>query len=285
MQRGPSTKKVTLHQFIERSKFYHEDKYDYSLISEFKGTYSKVQIVCPIHGIFEQVVKNHITGSGCQKCANKTKGDSRKFKWSEGDVLFLISDYSANRNINKLSKHFNIDRDVIRKKLIDLDLYIRTKPHEKIFQDYKLISGTYWYGVVNGAKNRNIDFLITQDYVWKLFLKQDKKCALSGWEIEFSKDLSLNTVSIDRIDSSKGYTNENIQLVHPDINLLKFNWNEKYLYRMCEAILKNRPDLNCKELQWVDDIWLDTSYPVMKNKIIVNRKFVRQAEKLKTNNE
>ncbi len=45
----------------------HGDKYDYSLV-EFETKRSKVKIICPIHGVFEQMFGDHMKGVGCAKC-------------------------------------------------------------------------------------------------------------------------------------------------------------------------------------------------------------------------
>lgn len=56
---------------------------------------------------------------------------------------------------------------------------------------------------------------ITIEQVYEMYLKQNKKCALSGLNIGFlDSGKSGSTCSIDRIDSSKEYVLDNIQLVH-----------------------------------------------------------------------
>jgi very-short-patch-repair endonuclease len=60
-------RKFTKEQFIEKSKAHHGDKYDYSLV-DYKNKKTKVKIICPIHGEFEQVAGEHMRGSGCDKC-------------------------------------------------------------------------------------------------------------------------------------------------------------------------------------------------------------------------
>lgn len=53
--------------FIETAKLVHGNKYDYSL-AEYKNAKTKVKIICPIHGKFEQTPDNHIKGQICGKC-------------------------------------------------------------------------------------------------------------------------------------------------------------------------------------------------------------------------
>ena len=58
---------ITNDEFIERSKLVHGNKYDYSLV-EYKNNQTKVKIICPEHGIFEQTLHSHLRSNGCIKC-------------------------------------------------------------------------------------------------------------------------------------------------------------------------------------------------------------------------
>ena len=55
--------------FIKKSNIIHSNKYDYSLV-EYINNKTKVKIICPEHGIFEQRASQHLCGKGCRKCAN-----------------------------------------------------------------------------------------------------------------------------------------------------------------------------------------------------------------------
>ena len=62
-------RKLTTEEFIKRAKEIHGDKYDYSL-SKYINERTKIKIICPIHGIFEQIAGTHIGKwkCGCPKC-------------------------------------------------------------------------------------------------------------------------------------------------------------------------------------------------------------------------
>ena len=66
-------KKSNIDEFIKKSKVIHGDKYDYS-ISEYTNSISKINIICPEHGIFKQKANNHLCGDGCPVC-NTSKGE------------------------------------------------------------------------------------------------------------------------------------------------------------------------------------------------------------------
>lgn len=59
----------TTEMFIERAVVVHGNKYDYSLV-EYVNSKTKVKIICPNHGVFEQVPVRHLQGSGCFHCGN-----------------------------------------------------------------------------------------------------------------------------------------------------------------------------------------------------------------------
>lgn len=105
---------------------------------------------------------------------------------------------------------------------------------------FKDVSGGFFGRMVNGAKKRNLEVSISPEDIYNLFVKQDRKCALSG--IDLTLGIIVNkssTASIDRIDSSKGYIIGNIQIVHKDINKMKMDFNQDYFINMCKLITKN----------------------------------------------
>jgi len=62
----------TKEQFINEAIAINGDKYDYSLV-EYKGTNKLVKIICPVHGVFEQIAREHLHGHGCPICAKSVK--------------------------------------------------------------------------------------------------------------------------------------------------------------------------------------------------------------------
>lgn len=100
------------------------------------------------------------------------------------------------------------------------------------------ISGQYFNGIKDNAKSRNIYFSLTIEYCWKLFLNQNRKCALSGIELkfkEFSSDKET-TASLDRINSLDGYVEGNVQWIHKDLNFMKRNMNENIFFNWVDKI-------------------------------------------------
>lgn len=80
-----STKQAfTLTEFIEKAKLVHDDKYDYSLV-EYSNFSTKINIVCKKHGVFKQLVCNHMMGKGCERCGIESRAE--KSKLSSDDFI------------------------------------------------------------------------------------------------------------------------------------------------------------------------------------------------------
>jgi hypothetical protein len=111
------------------------------------------------------------------------------------------------------------------------------------------LSSTRWSSIKGHSKRfgRVIEFSITIEYAWDLFLKQDRKCALTGLEIAFpdyhrdAVDLD-NCASLDRIDSNKGYIEDNIQWVHKKINIMKMDFDQDKFIEWCKIITRNQKE-------------------------------------------
>ena len=95
--------KNTLETFIEKACQVHKNKYDYSAV-KYENCYSKVKIICPKHGVFEQTPKNHLSGAGCPKC-NISK--------MENKTMVLLDDlgieYEYQKRFPKWLKYQSLD--------------------------------------------------------------------------------------------------------------------------------------------------------------------------------
>lgn len=120
----------------------------------------------------------------------------------------------------------------------------RGKNHVQ-WKGYGDICGNYWDSITRAAnghkgKRKPVPMKISKKYAWELFLKQNKKCALSGipLTINFSgtNGNGEHTASLDRIDSSKGYIKDNVQWVHKDINMMKRTYDQDYFINLCKKV-------------------------------------------------
>ena len=95
------------------------------------------------------------------------------------------------------------------------------------------------------AKQKGWMFDITHDFIRELNNKQNGRCAYTNIELNWDsgdrngptiKNVPINRASLDRIDSSKGYTKDNVQLVTSMVNFLKNNASEQDFLETCQTI-------------------------------------------------
>jgi len=72
------SQRMHIDEFIKKSKLVHGEKYDYSLV-KYKNWKSKIKIICPEHGVFEQQRNNHLRGDGCPKCSGVFKPNTNEY--------------------------------------------------------------------------------------------------------------------------------------------------------------------------------------------------------------
>ena len=100
------------------------------------------------------------------------------------------------------------------------------------------MSGDHWGKIQRRAKNRGLEFTITIEEAWDLFQAQEGRCALSGAPIKFarSQKSGVQTASLDRRDSTKGYVTGNIQWVHKIVNMMKNTLTDEEFIEWCKTI-------------------------------------------------
>jgi hypothetical protein len=104
------------------------------------------------------------------------------------------------------------------------------------WKGYGDISSRQFSAIKKGAENRGLEFSISIIELWRLFLKQNKKCSLSHIPLSFSR--SNLTASLDRINNQKGYIQGNIQWVHVDVNFMKQDLSQDEFIQYCNLISK-----------------------------------------------
>lgn len=93
----------TTEQFIEEARRIHGNKYDYSL-SEYINNHTKIKIICPEHGMFEQISTCHINRrQGCPYCAHPSR-DTKSFIKTANRKHNYFYDYSKVSYKNNITK-------------------------------------------------------------------------------------------------------------------------------------------------------------------------------------
>ena len=102
------------------------------------------------------------------------------------------------------------------------------------------ISGDYFSQLRVRARNTKKDFDITIEYIWNIFIKQNKKCYFSGIPLQFRSIsyYSDGTASLDRIDCSKGYVEGNVRWVHKTINKMRQAYDDNVFIDFCKNVAK-----------------------------------------------
>jgi hypothetical protein len=109
----------------------------------------------------------------------------------------------------------------------------------------KDISGQLISFVRNSARRRAHEFNISKELLQSILEKQEFKCALSKVPIfvgHIEKKDRKNikwSGSLDRIDSSKGYIEGNVQWLHKDVNWMKQDYSQEEFIQYCKLIAKN----------------------------------------------
>ena len=92
------------------------------------------------------------------------------------------------------------------------------------------------------AKNKNIEFDLDINFVLWLFEEQNGKCAITNLDIrfdnKFSGKIDQYRGSIDRIDSSLGYTKDNAQIVCSQVNIMKHQSSTEELLFWAKKIVE-----------------------------------------------
>ena len=100
--------RITINDFIEKPKLIHGNKYDYSLV-DYKNQRTKIKIICPLHGEYEQTPNKHLQNRGCPHC-KMSKGEIKIKKYLDEKNIHYIYEHKFNNclNIKKLSFDFFI---------------------------------------------------------------------------------------------------------------------------------------------------------------------------------
>ena len=88
----------------------------------------------------------------------------------------------------------------------------------------------------HSARRRDIGWNITE-YKLREKIMQGATCSLSGWTLSEETGYK-NTWSLDRIDSSKDYTNDNVQIVASSVNIAKHELSQEEFIEMCKDVVK-----------------------------------------------
>jgi len=124
---GLEKRKLDENKFIEKCTVKHNNLYDYSKVKYISSS-SKIKIICPIHGEFEQIASSHLFGSGCKKCSILKNG-ILKYKDRKTLLYFiffpLYNVYKVGLTRKNINKRFSNE---IKRGIVHVELFSKTFP-------------------------------------------------------------------------------------------------------------------------------------------------------------
>lgn len=146
-------------EFIDKAKIVHKNKYDYGLVKYITSNI-KVDIICPVHGVFSQTPNNHLRDRGCNLCRFKNSSSKMESELS----LFLENLGVTVISNNRFSWLNNKELDIYIPSLnlaIEYNGYVyhhSTKGISK-FLDNTYVDPDYHLNKYNLCKENGIDLI------------------------------------------------------------------------------------------------------------------------------
>jgi hypothetical protein len=210
--------KWTPDNVIILKKLVNEGKSFKNIANYFKVTRQSVTHVCSKHKIKLISAKNK--------------------KFNDNELEFIRENYIKN-GTTFCAKKLNRPKQSIIHQANKMKIYSREYKNPEQSEYLNLIGIKFYNRIKKSAKARKIKFSLTPKYLWELFVKQEKKCNYSGIILflpQNNENSKNRTASLDRIDSSKGYTEDNVQWIHKRINWLKCAFSEQEFFDWIEKI-------------------------------------------------
>jgi len=162
------------------------------------------------------------------------------------DMGYLINNIQwVHKDINMLKSNFKEKEFIYFCKLVSTPFKLNP-----VYCSENKISNCQWNGYQRGAKRRKISFEITKNYAWNIYLNQGGKCAITGVDINFPystytmQKFNDGTASLDRINNSKGYVENNVQWVTKQANKIKWKFDLNYMIELCKLVTNHQSILN-----------------------------------------
>lgn len=117
---------------------------------------------------------------------------------------------------------------------------IKQRQRNHLWKGCGEMSHAYWTSVKGNAAQRGLDFSISIQEAWNVFLSQGRKCVFTNENLVFTSNYchckKKQTASLDRINSSMGYTLKNIRWIHKSINLMKMQLDDEEFIHLCKKV-------------------------------------------------
>jgi hypothetical protein len=202
------------------------DYYKHSVRGDGYIRYRQICKLCrkKVRKISKRPIYEKITATNVQVCTSCKIEKSLNYFYKNGCFEDGLPKYRAKCKecvLDKLAiKHKDTYADKMRRKHLNPKNYISS--------------------LLNHCSKRRKEFNIDIQYLLDIYEKQNGICNISGNNMTYNYGSVATNISIDRIDSDKGYTKGNIQLVCYIVNIMKnkFSLND-FLYFCNEIVTFN----------------------------------------------
>ena len=199
----------------------------------------KIKIKCNRGHIFKIRPAHLIQGVWCEKCFRERKritirGNKKKCAKCKKFKYFKNFPYQKNKYLNlaaycrpcELKRKKEKENRIQEKNPM---IYIR-----RHFRSYK-----------SSAKKRGIKFNISKNELYKIFEKQKGHCALSGERMTHiigkgHMHKFPTNISLDRIDSNRGYVKGNVRFICTILNNLKYNLTSALFFKIIKKMYEHK---------------------------------------------
>lgn len=168
--------RYTTETFVAKAKEIHGDKFDYSKVN-YKGIFTKIEIVCRDHGSFFMTPDNHInTGKqGCPICANILRSENTG--WTRTNFKEKCIKNNNGLGILYVLECFNDSEKFIKIGITSLSVKERYRTNRDLPYAYRVIDeivgdGGYIYDLEKELHKQHKQY----QYTPELFFKGNTEC-------------------------------------------------------------------------------------------------------------
>jgi hypothetical protein len=176
--------KDTTESYIIKARLVHGDLYDYSLV-DYVHSQGVIKIICPIHGVFPQVARDHLTGCGCIYCSA-----------SRGEKA-IRRHLMENKIEHKQQKTFKLCK---YKHALPFDFYLPDYDLLIEYQGIQHYEAVDFFGGEEGFIERRKKDKIKKDYAEK----HHNFLAIPYWDFDNIETILKQT--IEKLEQEKGET-------------------------------------------------------------------------------
>jgi hypothetical protein len=190
------------------------------------------QEIAAIVGVSRNTVQYHIESNGLQYNGPRKyefeKIGKDKFRCSKCKEIKPLSE-SRTRIHSKTKNHYQSSYCVSCRSKQSIE-----KHYEKNYKDPESFFKYKRLRIKSAAKQRGIEFNLSENHLFDLFEKQNQKCFYSDKPLivfvgeRENQDLG-QFISVDRLDNNKGYIDGNVCLCLNRVNSIKSNLTEQEL--------------------------------------------------------